>query len=373
LKNFTPYIFPVIFIGILILPITNSLFKFKEFERTNENRQFRDSIQFNIQNLDPLPSQINDLFNDNFSFRTPLLEAYHWNKYYTFKISPHPEKTIIGQNGWFFMAQEELKIYEGKKEFTTDQLNQFDQVWDYRKKFLDSLNITSYWVIGPMKHYVYPEHLPFNVVKKKGKSRVEILTDRINKKYPDFIINPLTHLQLCKDSVDLYFKLDNHWNRRAGFYIANIILEKIKQTYPHIQLASKSDYYWVDSLYYSGFHRDVVGIKSLQEQDYFPTPKNEKALPSEKYNFPVTEGFGYPGEFEKVYRDTNNISQLKLLVIRDSFADLIIPFLKEPFHESVFIFDGWNYGLNKEIIQNIKPDIVIFLGLETHLEHYINR
>lgn len=373
MKKILTYIYPVLFIGVLVLPLANSVFKFKEFERTNENRQFRDSIDFNIQNLDPLPSQINEFFNDNFSFRTPLLEAYHWNKYYTFHISPHPEKTIIGQDGWFYMAQEELKIYEGKKEFNSEQLQRFDQLWDQRKAFLDSLNITSYWVIGPMKHYVYPEYLPFNVVKKKGKSRVEILTERINKKHPDFIINLLPELKSKKDSSNLYFKLDNHWNRQAGFYVANIILNKINQTYPNIQPALKSDYIWADSLYYSGFHRDVVGIKSLQERDYFPTPKNEKAKPSSKYNFPVTEGFGYPGEFEKVYRDTNNTSHLKLLVIRDSFADLVLPFLKEPFQESVFIFDGWNYGLNKEIIKTIQPDIVIFLGLETHLEHYIDR
>ena len=74
-----------------------------------------------------------------------------------------------------------------------------------------------------------------------------------------------------------------------------------------------------------------------------------------------------------VYRNASDTTLPRILFIRDSFGDLLIPFLKEPFSESVFIFDGWNYGLNKKIIETVKPDIVIFLGLETHLEHYIER
>ena len=358
---------------MLLFPLINSGLSIFDFERTQENRNFRDSINININNLDAFPKEFEEYFNDNFSFRTPLLKTYHWNKYYTFHISPHPEKTIIGKNGWFFMAQEELKIYEGKKEFTPNELIKFDSIWAIRKHFLDSLQISSYWVIGPMKHYVYPEFLPFNINKKQGKSRMQTLIERIENQYPNFIINPLPKLIAAKDTVDLYFKLDNHWNRRAGFLVANLILETIGQNYPEIQTIKHSDYYWKDSSYYSGFHRGVVGINTLQEHDSFPYTKKEKSIPSDKYNFSVTPEFPYPNEFEKVYRDSTNVNGLKILVIRDSFSDVLIPFLKEPFKESVFIFDGWNYGLNKDIVLSVKPDIVVFLGLETHLEHYIYR
>ena len=74
-----------------------------------------------------------------------------------------------------------------------------------------------------------------------------------------------------------------------------------------------------------------------------------------------------------MYRNPSDTTAPKILVIRDSFGDQLIPFLKEPFSESVFIFDGWDYGLNKEIIETVKPDIVIFLGLETHIENFIDR
>jgi hypothetical protein len=308
-----------------------------EFERIDENRVYRDSLHFNIQNLDVFPKQAQEYFNDNFSFRSPLLHAYHAYKFKLFNISPHPEKTIIGSNGWFYITQKELKIYEGNQEFSESQLNRFDQLWIDRKVFLDSLKIKSYWMIAPMKHYVYSEFLPFNIIKKEGDSRVETLTKRIENRFPGFIIDPLPRLLSKKDSVDVFLKLDNHWNRTAGYEVANLILETIHTDFPEINPVNYTDYTWVDSSYSSGYHKNVLGIPELLEQEYFPFHKNEKAPASSSYNFPVTEGFMYTGEFEKVFKNNNSINGLTLLVIRDSFGNFVMPFLKEPFQERSLI------------------------------------
>lgn len=359
--------------AVLWLPMLNSVGKFWEFERKSENRVFRDTLHIYFKNLGVFPSHAEEFVNDNFSFRAPLLEAYNYEKYFLFKISPHPEKTIIGKDGWFFMSQKELDIYEGRKEFTEIQLAKFDSVWTNRKHYLDSLGIVSYWMICPMKQNIYPEKMPFNTLKKPGKTRVQILEDYLAKDFPNLIINPTNAFLDAKDTIRLFYKLDNHWNKQAGYIASDLILQKLQPDFPEINLLKRTNYNWVDTLYATGYHRDVVGIESLCEQDYFPIPNNEKSAPSKSYNFQVTEDFPYPGEFEKVFRIPSDTSAPKILVIRDSFGDQLIPFLKEPFSESVFIFDGWNYGLNTEIIETVHPDIVIFLGLETHLEHYIER
>jgi len=359
--------------AVLWLPMLNSVGKFWEFERKSENRIFRDTLHIYFSNLGVFPIEAEEFVNDNFSFRAPLLEAYNYEKFYVFNISPHPEKTIIGSDGWFFMSQKELDIYEGRKEFTDEQLAKFDSVWTNRKHYLDSSDIVSYWMICPMKQNVYPEKMPFNTRKKPGKTRVQILEDYLAEGFPNFIIDPTNAFLKAKDSMQLFYKLDNHWNRQAGLIATDLIIQRLQSDFSEIISPKFTNFNWVDTIYATGYHRDVVGIKSLREQDYFPVPNNEKATPSEVYNFPVTEGFPYPNDFEKVFRNPSDTTAPKILIIRDSFGDQLIPFLKEPFSESVFIFDGWNYGLNKEIIEEIKPDIVIFLGLETHLEHFIER
>ena len=45
----------------------------------------------------------------------------------------------------------------------------------------------------------------------------------------------------------------------------------------------------------------------------------------------------------------------------------------EVFEESVFIFDAWRYQLNKPIIEVVKPDVVVYLGLETNLENMLKK
>ena len=78
-----------------------------------------------------------------------------------------------------------------------------------------------------------------------------------------------------------------------------------------------------------------------------------------------------PWNYERRYINEHSKSGLRVLFIRDSFGNQLVPFVKEPFAESLFIFDAWRYELNKPIIEKVKPDVVIFLGLETHLESFI--
>ncbi|MBK6283027.1 MAG: hypothetical protein IPF54_10535 [Draconibacterium sp.] len=53
------------------------------------------------------------------------------------------------------------------------------------------------------------------------------------------------------------------------------------------------------------------------------------------------------------------------VIIRDSFGDALMPYLQNSFHYSTFIWDGWNYSFNLEVIQKEKPDVVIYMILES--------
>ena len=49
----------------------------------------------------------------------------------------------------------------------------------------------------------------------------------------------------------------------------------------------------------------------------------------------------------------------------------MMPFTKEMFNETLYIFDAWQYLLNEDIILKYKPDLVVFQGLETHIKAII--
>jgi hypothetical protein len=360
-----------VFLAIIALPLFNDLTGLWKFERKDENRAFRDSVSIDVNYLDIFPGEFEEYLNDNFSFRRPLLDFYHHFKFYYFKVSPHPNKTIIGLNGWFFNAEEEIEIYEGKKVLSDQDLKKFLKEWKYRKHYLDSSNIRFYWMIAPTKHNVYSENLPFNIHKSDKKKNVDQLKAVFQDELPGLIIDPTPELIAAKKMMKVYYQLDNHWNLRAGYMMSNLILSKIKSDFPDANIGDIPTYVWRDSIIQKGIHYKVLGIEELSETEKYPVIEKEFAVKAKKYGFKAPKYFPYKWNYERRFVNNNMDSGLRILVIRDSFGDKLMPFLKEPFQESVFLFDAWQYKLNKPIIEKVKPDIVVFISLETNIDNII--
>jgi hypothetical protein len=63
---------------------------------------------------------------------------------------------------------------------------------------------------------------------------------------------------------------------------------------------------------------------------------------------------------------TNLNKAPKVLVLRDSFGENMAPFLNQSFKQVMYDFSG--NGLDKQFIEQWKPDIVIFMFVERRLK-----
>ncbi len=361
----------IFFILLISLPLANSFFGFYTTERKDENRSFKDSLEINCKKLDKFPGDCEEYIKDNFSFRTPLLDIYHYIAFHYFKISPHPDQTIIGTKNWYFLAGKEVEIFEGRKSFSEKELNAFTEEWEKRIAYTDSLKIKTYWLICPFKHEVYSEYLPHTIFKGNKESRTQKLQKHLEQDFPRLIINPLNELLEQKKNHKLYYQLDNHWNLKAGEIVSKILVEHIQKDFPKQKIPAVPNYKWKDSVLQKGIHYNVLGIDNLQEKDAFPIISHEKAVAFPRYGFEAPEGFAYAWDYENRYMQTDMENGLRILVIRDSFGAQLIPFLKECFSESVFIFDAWKYKLDKNLIESVKPDILLYMSYSTHIDSFI--
>lgn len=367
------YIFSILFLLIVFAPLLNSVTSIFQFERKAENRIFHDSLSIDIQRLDDFPKNFENYLSDNFEFRSPLINFFHYLKLNVNHVSPHPENVIIGSNGWLFLAQRDQEVFTGKKHFKPSELTKFKKEWEYRTTYLASKKIECLWVICPFSQYVYEDQLSFNVRAMKSERRVDILKKYLGPNSPELIIDPLQTLISEKNKgAKVFYKNDNHWNLKAGEIVSRLIIKNIKEKFPNYKIPFPENYYWKDSLKGGGILQDFLGIDTLYDQEKFPVFTKELAQKTENYGFPVLASFPYPDQYEIRYEQKDKTNKLRVLIIRDSFGDQLIPFLKEAFGESLFIFDGWNYDLNIEIIEKYKPDLILFIGLETHLENIIN-
>jgi alginate O-acetyltransferase complex protein AlgJ len=369
-NSFIKYLLPVIFLVLISLPGILKIAGFKEFDRKDENRRFKDELKFDVARLDYFPAAADSFTKDNFFFRAPLLDFFHRMKFFAFEVSPHPEQSIIGKDGWYFIAGKELDIIQGKLDYSPIVMDSFANEWKERTDYFKALKIPVFLIMAPFKHHVYTEKLPYNIYQSKT-NRTKELANYLESKFPGLIIDPLEVLKANKDKEQLYFRLDNHWNTRAGYHTTKLILEKLRATFPDKNIIDIPSFKWEGGMIRNGIHYRVMGIDELEEYADNPVFKNPKAAEAEKFKFKGVPGFAYPDEFEKHYVNESLKNGLRVLFIRDSYAEAVIPFAREVFKESVFIFDAWQYKINKEIVESYKPDVVIFLGLETQIDHYI--
>ncbi len=338
-----------------------------------ENRKAVEQPDFNINHLDNYPSKYEDYFNTNFSLRNYLLKYYNRAVVKYLGKSPLPDKVIFGKDNWLFYGENHLNTYRGLDRFTSDELEDIKKELFYRYEYLKKRNIKFYFVILPTKYSVYPEYLQNNITKLFNETITDQLIGYLGKKTPFPVIDTRQALiEAKKHQIRLFQKTDSHWNYAGGYFAYHLISQYLKIDFPEI-ITREFDEFKIDSnLVKAGDISKMLGTDDKEkEMMIMPVLKIESTTKiGKKHNYDP-KGFSIPIDYEVVW--TNPVyKKPKGLIIRDSFSGYLIPYLKEDFAKSVFIFDRWEYGLNEDIIEQEKPDVFMNIVLECHLKKLLN-
>lgn len=370
MKKLNYLILPVFFFGFIYFMGLNQLFQWKVYQTTSENRTLAKFPEFNVNQLDKFPNEFDAYLDDHFTFRAPFLNAYHELKF-RIGVSPNKNDVIIGTNGHFFIAQKDQEVFMGKHDFTPSRLDSLTGIWKIRETYLDSLEIAYYWVVAPNKHHVFQEYLPLTY-KEKTRNRTLVLKEHFDKKFPGKLIYPLDALLNDRNKQDVYFKQDNHWTNKGALIAFGELMKEMKKEDPSLKAFDPGIIQWKKE---KNKHGNLLGFLGkdgeLSEEFYVAGFPHSSVKEAGKFSFKSPEGFPYPWDYELHFTNAKALNKKKVLVIRDSFGGYIIPFFNETFSETLFIFDAWKYGLNKEIIEAFQPDIIVFLTLEVHTDNLL--
>lgn len=371
MKSFSPYILPISFLLLLGVASLQSLFSPFTFTSKYENRELTKAPKFDINHLDNFPPKFDTYYQDHFPFRTPMLDQYHQMDAVRPDLFANNQKSLKGKAGWCFLAGKEKDIFQGKRDFTAEQDDYMLAEWQERKKYFDELSIPFYWVIAPAKHVIYDEFLPDWVIPTHKERRVNSLINKLEPSMGPFIIEPCSELRALKEQHKLYYRLDNHWTHQAGFKVGEMFVTALREKYPTMRHPDSLEVNWVNYISKNGFHVVSLGLEDQQENILNPHIPLSQVRQIENFGFNVPKGFMYPDRYAYHYKNDRDTSGLKLLLIRDSFGDAVVPYLNEFFAETLVIFDAWRYKTNQAIVEKYQPDVVLFLGYETHIENLI--
>lgn len=365
------YILLIGFIGFISFPLLNGFISILPDIHSHENRRIRSFPDMDTLNAEKLASHTETYLNDHISIRNRMIKLYNQLNIFVFRSSPVSIKAIVGKEGWYFMSGEEIKTYSGTELFTEIELEKFKSELLLRKKLIESQGAKMLFAIVPNKSNVYSEFMPSHIIKANDKGYGKQLLEYLKENNLP-VIDLYTPLNEAKNLSEIYYHTDNHWNDHGAFIASNVILSEFKKINPHVELLAPEDYPIKKTKDEPGNIAKMFSIENeITEYNFVPTPlKGFKTTELKPAKYKVTEGFVYPQEFE-FSRKTGNDSLPDVLIIRDSFGKKPFPYIAEQCNNCTMIFDAWQYGLNEEIVQGEKPDIVLYLIIESQIKNIL--
>ncbi|MBN2880906.1 hypothetical protein JXM83_02530, partial [Candidatus Woesearchaeota archaeon] len=310
--------------------------------------------------------------NDQFPYRTQLISFLNINHIKLFQQAIN-DKIIVGKEGWFYLNNPELEAHLPDSLYTEYQLSLILSNLEERKNYVEENGGKFYFIIVPSKYSVYPEFLHPRFTNYSGITKRIQLVDYLKKKTVKYCVDLTDTLLNHKNSgLKMFYKTDNHWTPYGAFFGTNAILQRIKFDIPDINLLDLKDYSIEKEISINGNLTSMIGLQS-----YFPESNlHFTSIPKNYYQrgqlrgYPQTTKFPEFKDFEIVF---NGHGKYRLLLIRESFAYMQEIFIAPQFKESVFIFDGWQHGSNKNIIESEKADIVILQIQEPFLDNLLKK
>lgn len=317
------------------------------------------------ENLKNYFDGLNFWVNDNFAFRTQLIQ-YYSTLLYLGEVSANPQKIIVGKNDYLFLGNsfnEVIDQVSGKIRFNEKQLTKWKSSFQLRTRYLDLMGIPFYAVLVPKKHTIYPEYLPDYIIPAK-----ENVFDQIMNSGPGFDLLHLKDTLVSSKSYwgDLLFnKTDSHWSE-IGAYIGYVnIINHLKTDFDDLApLELIRDNFDVKP-HPGGQNKFILNLL-VDMNDY-----NVTIIKPDKWNNQIVktnyEGDTLPSSpFDYVYYHEkviihNSKKKYTLLVFEDSFSITLSAFLNQSFGK--IIYCHYSEPEAKEftrMIERFKPDLVLY-------------
>jgi len=262
----------------------------------------------------------------------------------------------------FFGKREINGVYIGKKHFLFEKPSEFNEA--RVKKTTDAMNnlkarnesVNTYIAIAPNSSEILKDYLP-------SKAPVPDQTEQIKKIYanlPGYTpVDLCTPLKNAPNPQDLYYKTDHHWTANAVSLAYNEIkrtlnLENGSYEYKNLPvtnsfqgtLASSAGIFSAqDTISIPTCPSDIMYRVTYVEEERVTTTVFDQSKLSGKSKYEVFFG----GNFAQVVIESNSPNDRVLMVIKDSYANSVIPLLI-PHFKKIIIVDPRYYNDN---IQNV--------------------
>lgn len=358
---------------IIASPVLVTIMPVRQAATLEEKRRLapRPGVPRDVRQFLEFPARFESYFNDHFSLRSLLIRGYSLIRLHLQDRSAS-RFVISGSDGWlFFTGDQVLKDYCGAVLFSEKELEFRRILLEQKRNWLEEQGIAYLFVIPPNKHSIYPEYMPDEYNRLKGRTRLDQFADYLRKHSDIAVLDLREALTSVKDKFRLYHKTDTHWNDAGAFYAYRKIIQAIDGRLAdwHSEPWELSEFDVVSENGKGGDLALLMGLQDTLTEDRIsfrpriPRRAEKVVLPSYLGRVWVLSNRTLD-PFAEVTPDGRGT----MVVFHDSFAGSLIPFLSEHFRRSVYFWRNHpDYFLLRDVVEKERPDIVV----EELLERFI--
>lgn len=314
--------------------------------------------------------RVEKYLTDHVPFRDKLL-SFYFKSGLSFDFGT--SAVLIGKNGWLFQNHNDIihnlpaiSAYQNLSLFSNDQLQKIADNLSLIQKWCDDNQIGFYLILIPEKHRVYSRFMPSYILRKNQKGPLDTVAARVPENVAKVVLSDYLIQQAKISFVPLYYKTDAHWSEDGAFLAYSQLMAAIQKDFPDIHILTPKDFYiekrndcWLPY----AFSRKIPfepGRLSLPGMD-----KNKEKIYNH-YIFKNKEDVFVVRENNFRYSDYSKGYPLRVLIVGDSFATYLHPFLSATFsHVDGYRFNesgqGWGIRFQDRQKEMKKNKINVFI------------
>lgn len=222
-KNLTNIIYTVIFLAISIVPLI--AFSDKQAAIGNETKAAKPKLSDGTE----LTANVDTYFAQNFGFRNRLVYVQNVLKQNVFRTSGQSE-VIVGEDGWLFYSRA-LDDFLGTSAADETEVERMGAVVLMMQNYVESRGGEFIFFPAPNKMSVYGEYMPYYYIEDGGQGNYERLySELVNAGVNTVQLKNTLSLKKA-DGVQLYHKLDSHWNNYGAAVAYEAVADKLSEVY----------------------------------------------------------------------------------------------------------------------------------------------
>mgnify|MGYP001487105531 CR=1 FL=1 len=312
--------------------------------------------------------QYKKYFRSHYVGKNLFISVYNNSRFTLLQESPIPDRILVGKDDFLFYCNEPdgnlIVDYQGYIQLSQEELETIYVFLNSFYEWLKQRNIVFYFIVAPDKQTIYYDKLP-DKIKKVGRTSTDQIIDYLIKKGIPVIDlrHPLLEAKALYN-FDLYLKTDTHWNSLGSYIAYKSIINNLANNGFNITPIN-IDLHTINKKQLTERGDSYKMMKITKDPNYYDADLH---YPRD-YIIKYSEG---DVPYARVMVTKTKRSNVKAVVYRDSFFLQLQPYLSNNFGYAYYV---WEYlyktkKIEKDKIEEIKPDIVIIETVERFLKYY---